>query len=797
MVIFKDNKNNEVRFEAPIPEFIPYVCHYDASTLLTKNGELLQTIKIVGFSYETIGADKSIDLRSTVRKAILENIKTDNYALWFHTVRRKKNLDPGGDYDQIFVHDNHAAWSNKNYWHDKYVNELYITIIREGESVKISNFKKFINSFSFKAQKNYHEKSLEKSYLELNKLVDSTLEILQTYGARRLTILVDEEGAYSEPLQFFDKIIYLSERRTPIPLTDLSNYLATHKIAFGNNAFEVKNKQNKYFGAILSIKEYYEMSTEAIDRFLQLPQQFVITQCIEFTDSSQALAEFEYQDYILRLSDDQELRKLIGNEQIFSQLKGSRTEFGYQQLTITLIADNLKKLDLEIQRSANELSKLGIISIREDINMENCFWSQLPANFTFIRRKSAINTKSMGGFASLHNFPAGRLKNIWGQAVTLLRTALGTPYFFSFHDQDCGHTLIEGPPYSGRATITNFLVAESYKYHPKILIIDHQNRSELTTRAMNGLYYQLHDELLENQTITLNPLLLEDTVANRKFINNWLTIILKDDDLEKDQNQQLVINEAVNKLFELPSNKRRLKYAKEFFCEEQFELLNNHLLVKLADWQAEGKYGYLFDNEFDNLLLDQSIMAFDLTEFLSYSPTVYLLLASYLFQVFNNNIGNQPSILVINDAFNILNNEYIINILPEWLDYLTANNAILVINLCLSEQKINKDLAEVLLNKFVTKFYLPNADANQYQDSLKLSNQEVQLIKSIKLINRNFILNQNSESIIAELNLSGMDSILAILASNKQARVLIDQLIDQVGDQPNDWLPIFYQRFKT
>ena len=38
--------------------------------------------------------------------------------------------------------------------------------------------------------------------------------------------------------------------------------------------------------------------------------------------------------------------------------------------------------------------------------MENCYWSQLPGNFSYISRRSAINTDRIGGFASLSNFPA-------------------------------------------------------------------------------------------------------------------------------------------------------------------------------------------------------------------------------------------------------------------------------------------------------------------------------------------------------------------------------------------------------
>ncbi len=48
----KKNKKNlvsEIKLEAPVPDYIPYACHYNADTILTKNGELIQIIKITGF----------------------------------------------------------------------------------------------------------------------------------------------------------------------------------------------------------------------------------------------------------------------------------------------------------------------------------------------------------------------------------------------------------------------------------------------------------------------------------------------------------------------------------------------------------------------------------------------------------------------------------------------------------------------------------------------------------------------------------------------------------------------------
>ena len=42
--------------------FIPYKCHWNHNTIITKNDELVRVIKVQGFSFETAD-DEEIDLK--------------------------------------------------------------------------------------------------------------------------------------------------------------------------------------------------------------------------------------------------------------------------------------------------------------------------------------------------------------------------------------------------------------------------------------------------------------------------------------------------------------------------------------------------------------------------------------------------------------------------------------------------------------------------------------------------------------------------------------------------------------
>ena len=228
----------------PDEDFFPYVCHYDPSTILTKNGELLQIIRITGFSGESSSSDL-ITLRDTLRDSIAENIKESKFALWFHTIRRKKNIVPKGEYSDFLSERIHQDWVKKNKWDEQYVNELYITIITEGFDTSIQNMHAFSRSFSRKATFGLHTKFLAESFKSLSRVSLSILADIEDYGAKLLNISEWDGVLYSEPMRFFGKIANLYEDRYPLAANDISNDLATHKIAFGNRELEVSGPNNK------------------------------------------------------------------------------------------------------------------------------------------------------------------------------------------------------------------------------------------------------------------------------------------------------------------------------------------------------------------------------------------------------------------------------------------------------------------------------------------------------------------------------------------------------------------------
>ena len=789
------SREQDVKLELPDPSFIPYACHYDSHTLITKNGELLQTIKVAGFTHERVGG-KIIDLRQIIRQAICEHIREPSYSLWFHTIRDKQNLDPSTGFTSQYAFDMHEAWCKKNYWKDKYVNELYITIIHEGKSTSVATSKDFFSLLYYGTLKEQHNRYFDESHARLTKKTDLILDVLEQYGAKKLGIIENQRGVFSEPLQFLGKIIHLEEHEKPLPLSDLSEYLATNRIAFGNNAVEVVGKSQKHFGAILSIKEYHEIFSEVLDNFLQLPQQFIITQTLDFINSKKALSSFKYQDYILGISGDEILRKISGMEDILKSNTGSIADYGEQQLTIMIVDENVANLDDTVKRLVDELTTLGVIAVREDLFLEDCYWSQLPANFQHICRKTPIDTARIGGLASIHTFPAGRSSgNHWGNAITLFRTTLGTPFFFNFHYEDNGHTIIVGPPKSGKTVLMNFLISEARHTNCRLFFIDQRRASRVLINTFGGQYI-VTSPREEKPPHSFNPLLLSNTEENHQFLRKWLGYLVTLRGEPASDEDKIIINKAADKLFKLPREKRRLSKILDFFGDDAEENVEGSLRQRLQKWHGSGKFARLFDNDEDDFPEDVPIWGFGISQIISDPAPLLAPVMSYYMHRIRLLVDGTPTIVVIDNAWTVLDNQMFAPMLGEWMEHLKQNNAMVILASESNMEHTRTLLTKTIVEQIVTRIFLPNPDADEvYTHVFGLLDDEMAILKSLKSLNRHFMMKQGEDTIVAELNLGGFKGMLTVLSGSDDSSALMEEAKATVGDAPDKWLPVFYEKY--
>jgi len=785
----KSDQVNDEHQRVQVSDFIPYACHYDAHTLLTKNGELMQIIKVTGFASEAVGK-KKIKLRDAVRQAIYDSLPDGDYAIWFHTIRRKTNLDPGGDFEEgSFPEYLNRRWAGQHAWDEKYTNELYISIAHDSQGVGITHPNDYLRALWPPAHKKYRMDFLQDVHHELNQAVEKMLHTLSLFGAKRLSVVEKEDGFHSEQLEFLGKIINLEKTEAYAPPIDLSDHISSKHVAFGFNTLEVRGEKKKHFGTILTIKEYREVTTQALDIFLQMPREFIVSQCIDFINAETVKGIYDYHDYIFRLSEDEDLARISGLNDILQSDQGRAIDYGEHQLSVLLIEDSITELEKSVEEATSRLGQLGIVTMREDIRMEECYWSMLPGNFEFISRLKPINTSRAAGFASLHNFPAGQVQgNHWGPAVTIFYTAAQTPYFFNFHSGDHGHTAIIGPYGAGKTVLLNFLCSEAQKFKPRLFFFDKERGSEVFIRGLGGNYHMMILDAKSGQ-LKLNPLLLNDGTDAQSFIKDWLITLALGVGYQPTEEDINALQQTLPSLMGASAEQKRLHHIADALQKANAPRFSQ----AIGHWYGNGKFAYLFDHEEDNLDLENGVHGFEMGNAIRekgpMEPLVF-----YLLQRITGLLDGRPSMIVLDEAWEMLDNPMLAPKILPWLNQWREKNALAIFATESVEEATQSSISADIMAQMATEVYLPNRKAGDaYQSVFELNDKEFQLLKRMKPEKRHFLLKHGPDSVVAQLNLSGMDDLLCVLAGTPERMEVFEQTTKQYGHQPSQWLEPYRQ----
>lgn len=795
MIKFSTLKTSKYKIssrEVSMSHFLPYKCHWNESTILTHDERLIRVIKIKGFSFETAD-DVDIDLKKRSRNNLLKSMSSGNFSLYFHTIRRTESGFPDGDMPEGFSDELNKAWMNKHNDSQCFVNEHYLTIIRGPNTGAISSIQNTLVKLQHQADRSSWESFMNDAFEELEEMTERILTGFATYGAELLEIVETENGFNSEILEFLARIVNCGYSQPfMIPLGEISRHILLNRIYFGSKSIEVHTPFGTKYCGVVSIKEY-RPSTYAsiIDNFMKLPFELIISQSFSFIDRMIAISSMQLQQRRLMQSEDVAQSQIQDIDEALDSAMSGTFAFGLHHLTVLCIHDNLKQLETALSLASVELSNSGITGVREKINLEPAFWAQLPGNNEYMARRSTVNTLNIASFASFHNYPTGkRNKNHWGNALTVLNTTSGTPYFFNFHVRDVGHTMIIGPTGAGKTVLLNFLCAQAQKFRPKLFFFDKDRGAEIFVRAVGGTYIIPSPAKVSG----FNPFKLADTMENRKFLIEFLKTLVTNDIKSLPAHEIDRINEAVEGNFKIPREKRILRNLAPFLGLSG----PGTLAGRLAKWHSNGSHAKLFDNAEDLIDFDSSRtfgieMSYILQDKESIGPVLL-----YLFHRIQSSITGVPTMIVLDEAWALIDNPVFAPKIKDWLKVMRKLNTMVVFATQSVEDATKSDISDTLVQQTATQIFLPNLKATPaYRNIFRLSEREFNIVRTTDPSSRYFLVKQDNDGVVAKLDLAGMGEFINILSGKIETVAMLDKIIAEVGEDPSDWLPIFNEKLKN
>ena len=285
---------------------------------------------------------------------------------------------------------------------------------------------------------------------------------------------------------------------------------------------------------------------------------------------------------------------------------------------------------------------------------------------------------------------------------------------------------------------------------------------------------------------------MELTPNNRAFLARWLReLVTVPGDVLTSQDNEL-LDAALAALAEIPQDERTISALRSMLPVTDLEGIG----PRLDRWALGGELDWVFDNDEDQLALDTSLAGFDMTDFLD-NEAIRPPLMSYLFHRIDTVIDGRPTIVDIDEFWKALGDRAFTTFARDGLKTYRKRNAMMLFGTQSPVDALNSDISSTIVEQCSTKILLPNPAARRedYVDGLALTETEFDLIKhELSAESRRFLIKQAHNSVVAELDLGGLDDELAVLSGRASTVELLDRLRAQVGDDPDLWLPLFHEQ---
>lgn len=223
--------------------------------------------------------------------------------------------------------------------------------------------------------------------------------------------------------------------------------------------------------------------------------------------------------------------------------------------------------------------------------------------------------------------------------------------------------------------------------------------------------------------------------------------------------------------------------------------MGSNIAVRLKMWHSDGSKAKIFDNEYDMLDFSSGrTFAFDMAEVMKDKVALAPVLL-YIFHKINLSLDGTPTMVVLDEAWALIDNPVFAPKIKDWLKVMRKLNAFVVFATQSVEDAAKSSISDTLIQQTATQIFLPNLKATPtYKTAFMLSEREYYLVKTSDPSSRYFLLKQDASGTMARINLNGMDNMINILSGRMDLVLLCEEIRREYGDEPETWLPILFEK---
>jgi type IV secretion system protein TrbE len=380
--------------------------------------------------------------------------------------------------------------------------------------------------------------------------------------------------------------------------------------------------------------------------------------------------------------------------------------------TVTVWDVDAAGADAKLREVEKIIQGRDFTCMAETVNAVEAWLGSLPGHVYANVRQPPLSTLNLAHMIPLSAVWAGEARDHHLKAPPLLygRTHGSTPFRFSLHVGDVGHTLVVGPTGAGKSVLLALMALQFRRYpDAQVFAFDFGGSIRAASLAMGGDWYDLGGALSADTTapVALQPLAAIDGDAERAWAADWVASILTREGISVTPDAKEHLWSALSSLASAPIGERTLTGLAVL-------LQSNALKRALQPYCLEGPYGRLLDADADHLG-QSSVQAFETEGLIGTAAAPAVL--SYLFHRIEQRLDGRPTLLVIDEGWLALDDQDFAGQLREWLKTLRKKNAAVIFATQSLSDIDGSTIAPAIIESCPTRILLPNERAIEPQIS--------------------------------------------------------------------------------
>ncbi|MCB9093494.1 MAG: hypothetical protein H6621_00375 [Halobacteriovoraceae bacterium] len=507
---------------------------------------------------------------------------------------------------------------------------------------------------------------------------------------------------------------------------------------------------DSYFHRIITLKTLPELTFAGqLSNFLRFPFHYDLTLSFEVPCQLEEMAKLQQKRKMAhslaitsgnKASDLESETKLNSTEELIRELLSTGQRIYAAQMSIILRAPATEEGNKQLNRQVREVlsrfrSLNGAEGLEETVGAWKIFKGNLPAAPITIERARKLKTNNLVDFVPIFGPREGD-----DDPVVIFRNRLNGLVSFNPFDSKLPNynTLVTGSSGAGKSFLNNCILTQELARGLRVYIIDIGGSYKKLTESLGGQYLEMNlsDQYRLNPFVIPDPQVGPSSQKLKSLLAVLESMIVEDENTKLSKLDRVLLEKIIIELYEEKKKDNRVPVLSEL--SEKLALCKESSMQNISKilyiWTGNRPYGKLLDG-IGSLKTDTPICTFDLKGLSNYpdlqSVMILILTDFILTQVEQDKVNKKR--IILDEAWQLLKSNAAANFMEYCARTLRKTGSGITFITQGVEEIIESPIGSAIINNSATKFILlQRGDSNILKSTLKLNQQELNLIQSLE-----------------------------------------------------------------